>query len=229
MKLKGKYSESAVLYAIILSVAGVLAVAVFFIVLYLQGNGKAPASTDRPAETTTAAASETKATEKNGFDADRELTTEMFDAAGNLILDNYTVLKLYYTKGLKHKDEPYGNAPEDGYYTVDSDDYTSLDQLEAIVDRTYTAEFAETVKTNPLGYGAVYKTRDNGTLGIIENYTPMPYTYSWDNPDFEIRPKSETECDIKITIHDKTDDSEVKLDASMTKTDGGWRLVSVIF
>lgn len=228
MKLKGKYSESAVLYAIILSVAGVLAVAVFFIVLFVFGGDKPASTQDKPAAATSGS-EKPEVTENNGYEADRELTSEMFDAAGSLILDNYTVLKLYYTKGLKHKDEPYGNAPEDGYYTVDSEDYTSLDQIEEIVDRTYTAEFAETVKTNPLGYGAIYKTRDNGTLGIIENYTPMPYTYSWDNPSFEIHPKSETECSIDITIHDKTDDSEVALNAEMVKTDAGWRLVSAIY
>lgn len=231
MKLKGKYSESTILHVIILAAAAVISVAVFFVALKLTG-GKVPATADKPAETTSASASSEKETTKpedNGYKADKELVNEMFDAATKLIYDNYTVLKLYYTKGLPHKDEPYGNAPEDGYYTVDSDEYTSIDQLEEIVDRTYTKEFAADVKKNPLGYGAIYKTRENGTLGIHENYTPMQYDRSWENPNLEIDPVSDTECTITVTIHERADDSEVPVTSSMVKTDDGWRLSSIIF
>ena len=90
-------------------------------------------------------------------------------------------------------------------------------------------KLAKTVKSDPLGYGAIYKTRDNGTLGIIEGFTPMEYTRSWENPKFEIDPVSKTECNISITIHEKSDDSEVPLSAVMKKTKKGWRLTSVIY
>ena len=231
MKIKGKYSESAILHAVMLCVAGVLSVAVFFVVLNLSGGkmpeiGTSSSSASGTSESTTAASSAPKEDE---YEPDRELANEMMDAVTDLIFDNYTVLRLYYTKGMNHKDEPYGNAPEDGYYTVDSDTYSSLSQIEEIVDRTYTAECAEDIKTNPLGYGAIYKTRDNGTLGIIAGYTPMQYTRSWENPQFEIDPISDDNCKISITIHEKSDDSEVPLEAEMIKTDDGWRLTSVIF
>ena len=230
MKVKGKYSESAVLYAIILSVAAVLAIIVFFVVLGMtktdDNNGS---GANAPANGTTTAASDEAEPENKGYEADRELANEMMDAVQTLIYDNYTVLRLYYTKGLAHKDEPYGNTPEDGYYTVDDDKYTSLEQIEEIVDRTYTKECAADVKTDPLGYGAIYKTRDNGTLGIIAGYTPMQYDNSWENPQFEITPESDTVCGISITIHSKADESEVPLEAEMIKTEGGWRLTSVIF
>ena len=227
MKIKGKYSESAVLYAIILSVAAVLAVAVFFVVynvLNVQEKEKPAAETTAPV--TSAAETTEKAKEQ---EVDPEVAAEMQDAAVNLIKDNYTVLRLYYTKGMNHKDEPYGNTPEDGYYSVDSDKYSSLDQLEAIVDRTYTEEFAQTVKTDPLGYGAIYKTRDNGDLGIIAGFTPMEYTRSWDTPKFEISPISDTECDLTVKIHEKADNALVETTARMTKTADGWRLTSMIF
>ncbi|MBQ9383044.1 MAG: hypothetical protein IJT87_02285 [Ruminiclostridium sp.] len=227
MKIKGKYSESAVLYAIILSVAAVLAVAVFFVVynvLNVQEKEKPAAETTAPV--TSVAETTEKAKEQ---EVDPEVAAEMQDAAVNLIKDNYTVLRLYYTKGMNHKDEPYGNTPEDGYYSVDSDKYSSLDQLEAIVDRTYTEEFAQTVKTDPLGYGAIYKTRDNGDLGIIAGFTPMEYTRSWDTPKFEISPISDTECDLTVKIHEKADNALVETTARMTKTADGWRLTSMIF
>ncbi len=229
MKLKGKYSESAVLYAILLSVGAVLAVVVFIVVLNLSG-GELP-KIGLPAAETTAAASATETTpaEEKGYEPDRELADEMKDAVISLISDNYTVLRLYYIRGLSHKDEPYGNVPEDGYYTVDSDKYTSLSQIEEIVDRTFTKEFAEEIKTDPLGYGAIYKTRDSGELGIIANYTPMEYDRSWENPKFEIDPKSDTECGISLKLHEKADNSEVKVKAEMIKTDDGWRLTSIVF
>lgn len=231
MKLKGKYSESTILHVIILAAAAVISVAVFFVALNMTG-GKIPETNTKPAETTAVSGSETQKNEKPaeaGYKADKELVNEMFDAATKLIYDNYTVLKLYYTKGLPHKDEPYGNAPEDGYYTVDSDDYTSLEQIEEIVDRTYIKSFADEVKKNPLGYGAIYKTRDNGSLGIIENYTPMQYDRSWENPNLEIDPVSDTECNITVTIHERSDDSEVPVTAAMVKNGDGWRLSSILF
>ena len=230
MKIKGKYSESEKLHFIILGVAAVLAVIVFFVVLSVTGGGVSlPGS--KPAETsaatTTTAAAET---EPAGYEPDEELKEEMRDAVIELIPDNYTVLRLYYIRGLSHKDEPYGNAPEDGYYTVDSETYTSLAQLEEIVDRTYTADFAQNVKSDPLGYGAIYTTRSNGTLGIIANFTPMPYDRSWENPDYDIEPISDTECDIKVYIHEKDEaNTDVTINGHMTKTSDGWRLTSILF
>lgn len=229
MKLKGKYSESSVLHAIILAAAAVVSVAVFFVVLNITGS-EVPKIELPSAETTTTAASSTEAPEEDtGYKADKDLVNEMFDAAEGLIYGNYTVLRLYYTKGLSHEDEPYGNEPEDGYYTVASDDYSSIDQLNEIVDKTYTKDQANEIKTDPLGYGAIYKTRDNGTLGIIQNYTPMQYDRSWENPKLEIEPLSDTECAITVTIHEKSDDSDVPLNAVMVKSEDGWRLTSVIF
>ena len=149
MKIKGKYSESAVLYAIILSAAAVLSIIVFFVVYALSGSS----SSDKPAEQTSSASGQSSVTEApesdDSYKVADEIATEMQDAAIDLIKDNYTVLRLYYTKGMNHKEEPYGNSPEDGYYSVESDKYSSLSQLEEIVDRTYTADFAETV-TRPV-------------------------------------------------------------------------------
>lgn len=231
MKIKGKYSESEKLHFIILGVAAVIAIGVFFAVLMITG-GRIELPFGKPAETTaaTTTTAATEATEPEGYSPDEEIKEEMRDAVIALIPDNYTVLSLYYIRGLNHKDEPYGNQPEDGYYTVDSDTYTSIEQLEEIVDRTFTEDFAKTVKSDPLGYGAIYKTRPNGTLGIIANFTPMPYDRSWKNPDYDIEPISDTECNIKIYIHEKDDAStDVTLNCSMIKTSKGWRLTSIVF
>lgn len=221
MKIKGKYSESAPLYAALLAAGLVVAVVVFFIVYNSLGGAK-PAP-EKPAEQTTS--SEQAPDSGNNIAA----TDEMYDAAAVLVKNNFEVLCLYYTKGMSHKDEPYGNAPEDGYYTVKDSDYSSLEELETLVDDTFAEEAAEIIKTNSLGYGPIYKTRDNGSLGIIQNFTPMPYTRSWDNPGCKITAVSETECSIELTIHDKESGEEVVLTADMIKTDKGWRLTEIVF
>lgn len=220
MKIKGKYSESAPLYAALLAAGLVVAVVVFFIVYNSLGGAK-PSPEKQPEQTTQS----TKAPVTPAVTA----TEEMLDAATELIKNNYQILCLYYTKGMEHKDEPYGNVPEDGYYTAISSDFSSLEELEKLVDSTFAPEQAKIIKEDSLGYGPIYKTRDNGDLGIIQNFTPMPYTRSWDNPGFKINPLSETECSIDITIHEKESGEEVVLNASMIETEKGWRLSEIVF
>jgi len=224
MSIKGKYPETTPLYAAFLS-AGVVAAAVAFIVV-LNLNPLKDTITP-PAQTTVVTT--TTAPEPQGYVPSEELGEEMKDAATKLISDNYKILSVYYTKGLDHKDEPYGNAPEDGYYTVVSDTYSSLAELEALVDSTFVSEQAQKTKTNPLGYGAVYAERSGGELGIFQNFTPMTYNISWENPDFKISPQSDTECSISVTLHDRDTGEEVVRTASMIKTADGWRLESILF
>ena len=223
MKIKGRYPESAKLYAIFLSLGLVLAVAVFILVYNMSGAFIPEAEENTPQQTQQVEEEE----DPSGYNPDEELSEEMKDAATDLLSNNYTILKLYYTKGMNHKDEPYGNAPEDGYYTVDSSKYSSLKELEELVDATFTEEQAEIIKTDSLGYGPIYKERENGDLGIIENFTPMPYERSWDNPTFSIEPVSDTDCIIAVTLHENGE--EVQLSAEMVKTESGWKLTAIVF
>ena len=225
MAIKGKYPESTPLYAAFLSVGAVAAIAVFAIVMNMNG-GKAPVvSGDNNITTTTTVTVE----EPSGYTPEAELSVEMKDAAIELLGSNYEVLKLYFTTGLQHQDEPYGNAPEDGYYTVSDSEYSSLSQLEELVDETFVSAQAKAIKENSLGYGPIYKERDGGELGIIENFTPMTYDTSWDNPQFTIDPVSDEECIINVTLHNRTSGDEVALAGEMVKTEDGWRLKTILF
>lgn len=223
MSIKGKYPESTPLYAAFLSIGAVAAIVAFAVVMNVYGGDTGKEKEDKPTVTTTTAA------EPDGYIADSDIAEEMKDAAQVLVANNYEVLSLYYIHGMNHKDEPYGNAPEDGYYTVDDSEYTSLEQLEQLVDSTYLPQQAETVKTNPLSYGAIYKTRNNGELGIIANFTPMEYDVSWENPQFSIDPVSDEDCIINITVHNRTTGEDVALAGEMTKTEDGWRLKTILF
>lgn len=223
MSIKGKYPESTPLYVTFLCVGAAAAVAVFLLVYSALGGGEAvpvrPAETE-PAETTPA---------PDVYQPDDALSEEMKDEATRLIQQNYEVLRLYYTRGLSHLDEPYGNRPEDGYFTVDDSEYTALSQLDALVDSTYVAEQAAIVKHNSLGYGAIYKERSGGALGIIENFTPMEYELSWDNPTFSIVPESDELCGISLTIHHRDTGEAVSLSGEMVRTENGWRLSTVLY
>ncbi|MBQ8904602.1 MAG: hypothetical protein IJY73_10040 [Oscillospiraceae bacterium] len=224
MGIKGKYSESAPLYAAFLSAGAVAAIAVFAIIMNMNADKLVTDTFDGAATTTT-----TAQTEPQGYSPDEQLSVEMKDSAIELLGSNYEVLKLYFISGLDHKDEPYGNAPEDGYYTVDDSEYTTLAQLEALVDSTFVPDQAQAIKENSLGYGPVYKERDGGELGIFQNFTPMPYEISWDNPQFKIDPVSDEECVINVTLHNRSDGAEVVLKGEMVKTEDGWRLKTILY
>lgn len=225
MSIKGKYSESTPLYIALLSAGAAAAVVVFILVYSALGGGEDGGVPVRPAQTSPAATTP----REDAYVPDEALSEEMKDEATRLLQQNYEVLRLYYTRGLPHLDEPYGNRPEDGYYTVDSSEYTSLSQLYALVDSTYDTEQAATVKRNSLGYGAVYQERGSGALGIIENFTPMEYDVSWDNPTFSIAPESDERCGIVLTLHHRDSGEEVGVTGEMIKTEDGWRLRSVLF
>lgn len=225
MGIKGKHSESTPLYATFLSVGAVAAIAVFAVVMSMNADKMPAPSTGSSTTTTTAITQEVP----SGYSPDEELSVEMKDSAIELLASNYEVLKLYFTTGLSHKDEPYGNAPEDGYYTVKDDKYNSLSQLEELVDSTFVPEQAQAIKENSLSYGPIYKERDGGELGIIENFTPMAYDVSWDNPKFTIDPVSDEECIINVTLHNRSDNAEVNIKGEMTKTEDGWRLKTILY
>lgn len=160
----------------------------------------------------------------NIYQPSEELSEEMKDAATELIKQNYTAVKLYYTKGLPHIDEPYGNLPEGGYYYVDTEktEYTQLSELAAVLTSTYTEDEARRIFAE-----GVYGDRD-GQLAINAEFTPMEYNISWENVDFRVIPKSDTECDIEITLHDNTG-AEVVKKGSMSKLNGTWLLNGIIY
>ena len=55
-----------------------------------------------------------------------EVNEEMNMNAVTLIKNNCEVFRIYLQYGLPHQAEPYNNVPEDGYYTVKSDNYKTI-------------------------------------------------------------------------------------------------------
>lgn len=159
------------------------------------------------------------------FVASDALIEECGYAAHDLFLESYKVLRLYVIEGLAHNDEPYGNRPEDGIYTVNSSEYTSLEQITSLVESVFVEAEAERIITNIDGNGlAVYQNREiqeraediptEGTteapsapvyitktvLGISEKFSPAEYSHDWSTIRIGVKPTSEVECELTVYL-----------------------------
>ncbi len=178
--------------------------------------------------------------------------------AHDLVKGSYDVIRLFVTQGLPHKDEPYGNAPEDGIYTVDTElsgDYKTLSDIEKKVLSVYTSEAADTILNDIDGKGlSVYKNRkvlvDNDSsaenaprykeetvLGISADFkADAAREKLWESCSLAVFPKSETICEITIYLGGAGETSDLSsvdadniLRTEMIKTDAGWRLTKFVY
>lgn len=156
------------------------------------------------------------------FRPSAELEQECEDAAHNLVSGNYEVVRLFITHGLPHLDEPYGNAPEDGIFTVNTErsgSYKTLADIENKVKSIYTDEAADKILHNLDGNGfEVYKERkilvddpsagenaphykETAVLGIDAKFeADLSLEMLWQNCSLAVLPTSETECEITIYL-----------------------------
>ena len=178
--------------------------------------------------------------------------------AHDLVKGSYDIIRLFVTQGLPHKDEPYGNAPEDGIYTVDTEksgDYKTLSDIENKVKSVYTDETAAKILTDIDGKGfSVYKNRiilvDNDSsaenaprykeetvLGINAEFkADTSREKLWESCSLAVLPKSETECEITIYLGGAGETSDLSavdeskvLRTKMMKTNAGWRLTEFVY
>ncbi|MBD5129977.1 MAG: hypothetical protein HDT43_08640 [Ruminococcaceae bacterium] len=211
---------------VLVGIAAVAAV-VFLIVMNSGDSGSNESSSGLPSNTSII------------FHPSQELVEECNNNAHDLVAGNYEILKLFMLEGTPHRDEPYGNEPEDGYYTAISARYAVYADLEAFVKSVFTADEAERILHNFDGNGlAVYKAREehNGALGIIASFSPdTSYNKPWDSTRIQFVPVSETECGLTVFLgaDENTDLSSVPqedtLEVSMVKTADGWRLTKLVY
>lgn len=223
---KQKSSNSALIATIIVAVAAVAAI-VMLIIVMKSGNGETLPNGSR--------------VEK--FSATSEQINECLTSAHDLVASNYTIIKLYITEGLPHLDEPYGNKPEDGIYTVDSDKYKTPDDMQNLLKSIYTEQAA-----NAIWERGVYKTRyikdglavnsdtagAEQVLGISEDFNPKTdYSVNWSSTPLEVIPTAEDKCKVVIYVNGASpNDSDVSegnvLTTEMVKENGAWRLTELI-
>ncbi len=223
MDEQGKKSKTPI---IITAVAAVLAVAMVVVLIIVMK--KKPNSDET--------------SQDSGFVVTRELMLECQYAANDLLTQNFEVLRLFVFEGIGHLDEPDGNIPEDGIYTIDPDisgRYSSLDDIELLVKSVYTDEAAEKILHNIDGNGlSVYQNRkiqaeadsepensestsaavtEKEVLGISADFKPDASKRElWASHTFTLNPTSETACELTIYlgggVNDSTDLSSISED-----------------
>lgn len=211
MAAKKKKQDTSVI--VITVVAAVLAVAaVIFLIWTFSSNG----GTNEPAETS--------ATE---FVPTQELVTETEQAAYALVPANYRIY-CYLTSGMSVKEEPYGNKPEDGYYTCVNDEFKTFDDWCEFIRSTYVEKTAEELISDPMGKGAVYGD-DNGELGLSADFVRSEPGSIWEGElNYVCTPLSETECSLEITLYDDSG-KEVEKDMTMILENGSWKLAELVY
>ena len=171
-----------------------------------------------------------------------EINNEMNDNAVILIKNNCEVFRVFLQYGLAYEPEPYNNLPEDKLYTVKSDKYSTMADLEKLVNSTFVEKEAERILTNVNGNGAVFaeETNYDGEKGIglaMEmvdkdgRFKGIAYEYSWTSPRVLLKPQSNTECLIEIELQreGETSGDNAKLTATMTKANGKWLLEKLVY
>lgn len=162
-----------------------------------------------------------------------EVNEEMNMNAVTLIKNNCEIFRIYLQYGLPHQAEPYNNVPEDGYYTIKSDSYKTMSDIEKLVNSTFVEKEAKRILTDINGDNiAVYaeETDEDGNKGIgldmnmvDENgrFKALDYGYTWSNAKFTLHPKSNTECDIIVELNPAEAASSVDADTSSTASGDG--------
>lgn len=210
---KNKNNIPIISTIIVATVATVLAVAAIIVIKLSSSNGSADSSQPKDS-----ASSDTAYITP-------EYQEECKEASYNLLRKSHDILRLFVTEGLFHEDEPYGNLPEDGYYTVNSTDYTSMQQIEELVHSVYVDDAAEKILKNIDGNGlAVYAvdkvyveadapvTADGSTtessgrqykiedrLGISADFTPDP-SKGWTSCTITIDYIEEGRCGLTVAL-----------------------------
>lgn len=231
-------------------VVAVLAIVVVIVALVVISGDNAGSSAD--------SGSSAEVSASQPFEPTQELVDECTYAAHDLVADNYRILRLFVTEGLPHEDEPYGNIPEDGLYTVSSSEYKSLQQIEELVHSVFVEEEAVRVLGNMDGKGlAVYQNReklvkaDNTdvadgesaairyekeyVLGISADFVPdTDYAKDWSSCRIAIIPRSETLCELTVYLdgldeNTASSNSESVLSVTMVKVEQDWRLEKFVY
>lgn len=225
-KNKQKGLDGALIATVIVAVAAVAAIVVLIIVMNGGNSRTLP-----------------NGSQVENFSPTQEQIDECLNSAHDLVASNYTIIKLYITEGLPHLDEPYGNKPEDGIYTVDSDKYKTPEDMQNLLKSIYTEQAA-----NEIWARGVYKTRymkdglavssdtagAEQVLGISEDFKPREdYPVNWSSTPLEVIPTSEDKCKIVIYVNGASpNDSDVSegnvLTTEMVRENGAWRLTELI-
>lgn len=220
-RIMAKKKQTVNIPSLIITVVAVLmAVSAVVFLLYTMSKSNEQEQDPPPVETTPAI---------TVFEPPSELLQSAELAAPDLLTNNYRAYQ-YFTQGMSFEQEPYGNVPEDGFYTCSNDTYKTFEQFSEFINSIYTKETAEKLLNNPYGKGPLYTDR-KGRLGIsyefIESGGIEDSGISWENGKYTFTLVSETQCDVEITLKDK-DGKDVKKQTKMILENNVWKLAEMV-
>lgn len=151
---KTKAQTSAIVATIVAAISAVAAMVVLLVILNRQHDTpKLPDGTEVT------------------FKPTQEFADECGNVARELVAYNYKVIRLFISEGLPHLDEPYGNPPEDGLYTVKTDRYSSLEEIETFVKSVYTEKEAQRILTQmPSDPAALFDGGNDADAPLVAVY-----------------------------------------------------------
>lgn len=205
------------------------------VVLIVMNNNKPAADPNGGASTNQSSVNSDASVQ---FHPTQELIDECNNNAHDLVQSNYEIVRMFLIEPLPHEDEPYGNKPEDGYYTASSSKYPNYSDMEKLVNSTFTADEAKRVLTNLDGSGlTVYNAREGygGALGVIADFKPAAGVTVPESSRIVFVPVSETECKLSVYpgADSNTDLSGVSADSiletTMVKEADGWKLTKLVY
>lgn len=224
-------SIAPLIATVLVGIAAIAAV----IILVVMSNNKPVAPPDSVSDTSPGSVTSDTSIQ---FRPTQELIDECNNNAHDLVANNYEIVRMFLIEPLPHEDEPYGNKPEDGYYTASSAKYPTYADMEKLVKSTFAADEAARILTNIDGNGlTVYNAREgyNGALGVFAEFTPVAGAAVPGSSRIVFVPVSETECRLSVYpgADESTDLSAVPsnsiLETTMVKESDGWKLTKLVY
>lgn len=209
---KKKKQDTSVIIITVIAAALAVAAVIFLICTFAGAGGN-----EEPAVTT-----------EERFIPSQELIDETEQAAYVLVQNNYRIYCLLKI-GMNVEEEPYGNKPEDGFYTCINDEFKTYADWSDFVRKTYTEAAAMKVLSDPFGNGVVYGD-DNGVLGLSGEFVPSDPDPLWEGQlQYVCTPLSEKECKLELTLTDKSTNEKVNKEMTMELENGEWKLTALVY
>lgn len=199
-KGKKKSAASAVVATVIVAIAAAAAI----VVLMMMSKKPPEPEQELPDGTTVT------------FKPTQAFADECGENAQKLVAGNYKVVRLFVSEGLAHRKEPYGNRPEDGLYTVESDEYGTYEQIESLVKSIYTEEESKRILTQMPSDPAA---KQNDTSDTSEEISRPELIAIYAPRDEYINVDSENEAESADDIDD-ADDTTAADGESIAETSG---------
>lgn len=141
-----------------------------------------------------------------------------------LIEQNLDCYFLFYVSPLEHTDQQNSDA----YYGTTENVFKSYEELEELVNSTYTKKKAKELLNFPTKEMPLYKDVDGKIFVYPAVIEPVEYDIIWDTYSVEPKKVSDTEYTFTLKTVD-INDKEYVTEGKIIKEDGNWLLTDLVY